>query len=236
MILAAAQIRPNEGKTKRNISDHCKMVKKAALHGASLILFPEMSLTGYTRQDAGKLAFSPEDPRLGRLRNLASKHSIIIIAGAPVAIESEIYIGAFILDPSGSVQIYTKQYLHSGEEQYFEASFERNPSISPEGEQIAFSICADIENPAHPESAAARGCTLYLTGIFYSPESMDHVHSMLSRYARKYSLKILMANFCGPCWGQLASEKSGYWDQEGNLIHSLNGEQPGLLLAEVNTR
>jgi len=206
------------------------------VRGASLILFPEMSLTSYLREDARHLAFHAVDPRLDRLRSLSAKYAISIIAGAPVAIQDKLFIGAFILDPSGSVRIYTKHHLHSGEEQFFESTPANNPMISLNGEKMAIGICADIENPAHPEAAAAAGCALYLAGIFYAPESMDYAHSLLSHYARQYSMKILMANFSGPCWGQMAGGKSAYWDPEGNLIHSLDSEKAGLLLVEIISR
>jgi predicted amidohydrolase len=122
MTIAAAQTIPNDGNIEANISDHCRLAEAAAKEGAQLILFPEMSLTGYQRERAGELAFFEHDARLQRLRNVATNRAITIVAGAPIRMVSGLHIGAFIIAPGKSVSVYTKQYLHDGEAAFFTTS------------------------------------------------------------------------------------------------------------------
>jgi predicted amidohydrolase len=64
MILASAQTKPKRGDIKENLLDHYRLIELASEKGADLIVFPEMSMSGYEREKAGTLAFSENDPRL----------------------------------------------------------------------------------------------------------------------------------------------------------------------------
>src|SRR6185312_5020539 len=125
--IAAAQTLPHSQNTEANLRDHCRLAELAAQHSAQLIIFPEMSLTGYQRELAGNMAFSENDGRLDPLKKIAALHNIIIVAGAPIKTDAHLYIGAFIISPGNSLSIYTKQFLHSGEEKFFEPCFDHNP-------------------------------------------------------------------------------------------------------------
>lgn len=168
MNLAAAQIQSYSKNIETNLQIHQNMINLAVDHDVDLILFPEMSLTGYFREGASEFAFSLNDSRLDTLRSLSTDHKMIVIAGAPIRIESKIYIGSFIIKPDGTSLIYTKQFLHPGEEECFNASFDYNPIIEFENERISPAICADIDNPQHPEEAGKSSTTIYVTSIFSS--------------------------------------------------------------------
>ena len=110
------------------------MLDRAAQRRADLIVFPEMSLTGYTRENAAALAFDVDDARLGPLKSATASHRIIAVAGAPIGLNGALYIGSFILFPDHSQSLYIKQFLHSGEELHFCSSFEHDPLIRSSGE------------------------------------------------------------------------------------------------------
>lgn len=232
MILAAAQIQSFRENISRNLEEHYRFIELAAQHKVDFITFPEMSLTGYERKLAVKQAFTPNDARLDQLKELALKYQMIIVAGAPIKIGSSLYIGSFIIKPDYSVLIYTKQFLHEGEEVYFESSFDYNPIIELKGEKISLAICADIENPLHPQNAANNKVSVYCPGIFYTPGGMEGVHEKLSGYAKKYNMNILMANFTGRSWDLDAGGKSAFWNQQGELISKLNNVDSALLVIE----
>jgi predicted amidohydrolase len=232
MIFASAQTTPVQGDIQKNLEDHYRLIKTAAENGAVLIVFPEMSITGYLRAKASRLALNENDPQLNGLRKLSAEHEMIIIAGAPVEHQMSMYIGSFIIFPNGAVSLYTKQFLHAGEERYFRASFEHDPRIEAGGERVSLAICADIDNPSHPENAFENGCTLYIPSIFFSTEGMDDAYTQLRGYAKKYSMNILMSNYCGETWGRTAGGESAFWSKDGNLVASLDGESTGLLIIE----
>lgn len=100
MILAAAQTKPTRGNIEANLLDHYRLIELAVQNKAQLIVFPELSISGYEREDAQKLTFKKEDSRLDHLRKLAVENNIIIVAGAPIQNGNQLYIGEFIISPN----------------------------------------------------------------------------------------------------------------------------------------
>jgi predicted amidohydrolase len=233
MIIAAAQTKPHDGRVEVNIRHHLQMADLAARKGVELLLFPEMSLTGYGREHAQEQNFSVKDARLQPLKEKATEHNMCIVAGAPIKIGSKLHIGAFIIHPGGDVRIYTKQYLHEGEEQFFCPCFDHNPKWELKGEHIAIAICADIDKEQHAADAAAAGATVYLASIFYTPEGLAEGYQHLGSYAQKYGMKVLMANYTGESYGMEAGGGSGYWNSEGTLVASLDNTGQELLIVEL---
>jgi len=232
MILASAQTSPKRYDISANLIDHYSLIELASKHGADLILFPELSITGYEREKAKELIFKKDDSELNELRKLSIKNQIIVIAGAPIQIRKDLYIGAFIIKPDDTVSIYTKQFLHTGEDIYFKSSFDYNPVIEIKNERISLAICADINNQKHPENAKMINTTIYLADIFFEPDDMDRAYKTLSSYAEKYSMNVLMSNYTGQSWGLDGGGQSGFWDKNDNLISNLNDTDSGLLLIE----
>jgi predicted amidohydrolase len=80
--LAVAQTVPVRGDVDANVAEHVRLV--AAREGARVIVFPELSLTGYELDLARDTAFSEKDPRLIPLLDLTSSCSMTVIVGEPV--------------------------------------------------------------------------------------------------------------------------------------------------------
>ncbi|MBJ7429308.1 MAG: carbon-nitrogen hydrolase family protein, partial [Bacteroidia bacterium] len=225
MKIAAAQIKPIENNTKENIKNHLRMIDEAAQQQVQLIVFPELSLTGYERELASELAFLEHDERLKVFLAKAKAHQMLIIAGAPIKINEQLFIGAFVFLPDGTQIIYTKQFLHGEEEKYFAPSFNYNPLIEFENEKISLAICADISNIQHPMNASKKQTTLYIASIFYTPNGIAEAYTQLSNYAKNYSMNILMANYCGASYNMAAAGQSACWNKEGKLIQQLNNTE-----------
>lgn len=232
MILAAAQTKPKRGNIDANLLDHYRLINLAVAHGAKLIIFPELSITGYEREDAAGLAFENNDIRLNHLKKLATDNNITIIAGAPIRIESKLFLGQFCIAPDNSVSIYTKQFLHTGEDIYFQSSFDYNPMLEIENERISCAICADIDNPEHAENASKKNSSTYIASIFFSPNGIMQGHQSLQNYASQYQMNVLMANFGGDSYGSSSGGRSAFWNSKGELIAQMEDSGSGLLLAQ----
>jgi len=232
MILAAAQTKPTRGNIDANLLDHYQFIELAVQNGAQLIAFPEMSITGYERENALELAFKKDDSRLNHLKKLAVENKIIIIAGAPVQIESQLFIGEFVISSNNSVAVYTKQFLHEGEDEFFQSSFNYNPMITIENKNISFAICADIDNPLHPENACKRETDIYVASIFFTPNGIPNAYRDLQSYAQKHKMNVLMSNFSGESWGYPSAGQSAFWNNKGELVGQMNDSDSGLLLVE----
>lgn len=232
MKIAAAQIQSCPGAIDFNLSEHLRCAKQAAHLGVELIVFPEMSLTGYVKPEAAELAFVPNDARLQALQDVAQQQNIIMIAGAPIRQNNQLYIGSFVLFPDRPSSFYTKRFVHHSEDLYFQSSFDYNPIIELHGQKMGLAICADINHPEHPQAIKDLDCTFYLPSIFDTVEAVKKAHRLLPQYARTHRMNVLMSNFYGNAGELTAGGRSAFWDQEGNLLQELSPDKGGLLVVE----
>jgi predicted amidohydrolase len=189
--IAAAQTIPRRGDVDANLEVHVQLVQIAAQEGARVIVFPELSLTGYELDLAEDLAFSERDPRLDPLVARASSCSTTLVVGAPVRVGPRLHIGAFNLSPEGSVELYTKHHLGafaadaspSGIVPPAEATVfhpgNRHPLVRFDGHTAAIAVCADASRPSHAKEAADRGARSYLASLFVIPSELEQETSRL---------------------------------------------------------
>ena len=119
MKICVAQTRPLKGDIQANIEVHLNFTKLAASNGAEVIIFSELSLTGYEPVLAEELATNAGDGRFEELQALSNNLGITIGAGVPLREESGISISMIFFRPDKEIQIYSKQYLHADEEPFF---------------------------------------------------------------------------------------------------------------------
>lgn len=224
--LAAAQTIPIRGDVDANIDEHIRLVHVAAEADANVVVFPELSLTGYELDLAAELAFSESDQRLDPLVKLARSHSMTLIVGAPVRIESRLYIGAFILTSDGAIDLYTKQHLGAfapsdnpgglvppAEATVFHPG-DRNPLVMIGGAPAAIAVCADVGRPEHAAAAAARGAKTYLASMFVIPSDLEKDLTRLRSYAERHSMAVVFSNYGGPSGGLPSGGRSAVWSAQ----------------------
>jgi predicted amidohydrolase len=71
-VIAVAQTDPLKGNAEANLQDHARFIRAAAKNCANIVIFPELSLTGYEPNLAEGLAMSIGDKRLYSLREPSS--------------------------------------------------------------------------------------------------------------------------------------------------------------------
>lgn len=240
--IAVAQTCPVKGDVPANVEEHLRLARVAAAEGAQVVLFPELSLTGYELDLANALAFAEDDPRLAPLREAAATHSTTLIVGAPVRIGPRLHIGAFLLFPDRTSAFYTKHHLGAfppsascdgivppAEATVFQPG-DRNPLLHFGGHVAAIAVCADIGRPSHPQQAADRGAKSYLASMFVIPSELDGEIAKLRRYAAKHSLLVAFANFGSPSGGLASAGQSAIWSETGELLVGLGPHGSGVAL------
>lgn len=119
MKIALAQMRSAAGNIEKNTLRHQEMIGEALKQDAEMIIFPELSLTGYEPRLAKSLAIYPEDPRLDVFQQTSDAGNIVIGLGAPTRHASGICISLLFFLPGQECRLYSKRYLHIDEEPYF---------------------------------------------------------------------------------------------------------------------
>ncbi len=109
MLAALVQYAPRLGDLRANLASHLQLIEQAIDGGAELVVFPELSLTGYTLRDlAGEMALRPDDARLQPFRDL-SQHLTIVVGGVEEGQRHGIFNAAFVFD-QGQVTTHRKVY------------------------------------------------------------------------------------------------------------------------------
>ena len=88
MKLALAQINTVLGDVEANLDKHMTLIRDARSQGADLLIFPELSLTGYVLQDlASAVAHrpTPDDPIFAPLLHMSKAE--IILAGHAAGVD-----------------------------------------------------------------------------------------------------------------------------------------------------
>ena len=233
-IYAIAQIQSIRENITQNIAKHIEFIRLAAENHAKIVVFPEMSLTGYERELAKAQCLSMEDERLEGLQKASDKYNIAVVAGGPLLLDNHLYIASWIFTPAQVPQIYTKKYLHPGEELYFEPGTEHDPSIDLDGESFSFAICYDIERDEHVACVAVKKVDFYTASIFYTPNGIEAGRGRLQKIAKENSLSVLMSNYVGEGYGLQAGGRSAVWSNSGELIISADTNSECLAVARNN--
>src|SRR6478609_2724495 len=143
MKICVAQTRPVKGDIPTNIEHHKRLIQLASSNGANLIIFPELSLTGYEPELAKELATDPADPRFEAFQKISDVELITIGVGMPLKTDPGILIGMILFQPNIPVQTYHKQYLHADEYPYFICG-PKQAGIWDKHNKIALAICYEL--------------------------------------------------------------------------------------------
>ena len=173
--LALAQISSKRENKEANLQKIEKLTLKAKYQGADLVIFPEMSLTGYVVLDqVYELAETVPGTSTKRIEALAKQTGMHVIFGMPELSEktqATVFNTAVFVGPKGLIGKYRKMYLptHSvfEEKRYFRPGYEPAAFQTDLG-NIGLSICYDIFFPEVYRLTRLKGAQL-LVCISASP-------------------------------------------------------------------
>lgn len=231
MKIALAQIKSVPGDVEANLLKHLAFIERAAIEASSMIIFPELSLTGYEPTLARELAFGEDDPRLNIFQQLSDDYRMVIGVGAPTWQEAGVCISLLLFQPMAARQVYSKKYLHQDEEAYF-VSGQNFTSLLVNGRKVALAICYELSILEHANEAMAQGAEIYLASVAKSASGVASAHQRLATIARENTIPVLMVNNVGPADDFVGAGNSAIWNKQGELTSQLDQEED-LLFAKL---
>ena len=234
MKIALAQTWPVKGDLLTNIGAHVYYVHKASEHGADIIFFSELSLTGYEPKLAHVLATTQDNPHFDIFQEEANRYQITICAGVPIKADDGIWIGMLIFSPYAPRRTYGKKYIHPSEEPFFVPG----PTVTPlevKGKRIAPAICYELSCEEHVKYAIKQGADLYVASVAKTTEGNERAYRDLSATAEEYGIPALLVNCIGEAHGGIKVGASAAWNASGELIDNMGDLEEGLLLYEMAT-
>ncbi|SIQ32871.1 carbon-nitrogen hydrolase family protein [Halanaerobium kushneri] len=178
--IALGQIEPSTLNKEDNFIKMKKYIDQAANQNVNLIIFPELSLTGYNCGDAFfEVAEEIPGPTVNEFEDIAKNNDIYIIWGMPEkGIEGVLYNDAVLVGPEGYIGKWRKHTLpgHATDKvgpgafpdrRYFRAG-SKSPIFKTKIGNIGMMVCYDIYFPEISRLLTLKGADL-LVGISGSP-------------------------------------------------------------------
>jgi predicted amidohydrolase len=194
---------------------------------ARVVVFPELSLTGY---ELDAPAISADDPRLAPLIAACAETGSLALAGAPVAGDAErVHIGMLACSGRGASIAYRKLWLGGAEAARFSPG-DCPVVLSVDGWRLGLAICKDTGIPQHAADTTALGIDVYVAGLVESAAETNNLDERAHRVTADHQVWVAFASCAGPTGGGYTATagRSGIWTPAGEII-ARAGTEPGAI-------
>jgi len=239
--VALAQLNPTVGDIRGNARKVSEGIARARDEGASLVVFPELALTGYPPEDL-LLKTSFLDAADAALQELAAQtQGIAAVVGYPEKAE-DVYNSAAVLADGEVVATYRKMYLPNygvfDEQRYFQSGAEA-AIVELNGVPIGLSICEDIWEPGPPAMTEALAGAQVILNVSASPYRRgvgERRERMLIQRAVDNLTAVVFVNTVGGQDELVFDGHSVAIDQDGQVIARAPQFEEALTLCTIDPR
>ena len=248
--IALLQMAPRLGLLEENLERHGTLIREARGGGADLVVFPELSLTGYLLQDLNsEVAMQRDDPRLVALAAEAPEVSVVL-GFVEESDDHRLFISAALLEGGAVRHVRRKVFLANyglfDERRFFGAGTQLRAVDSRLGVRLGISICEDFWHLPVPYLLALDGAQI-LINIASSPGrdiaavvegglgSADSWRTVMRAYAELTTCHVIFVNRVG------VEESVTFWggsqviDPAGKVVFEAPLLEEGLFVAEIDT-
>ena len=239
--VALAQMECVVGDKEANLAKMADMAREARREGASLVVFPELSLTGYLCRDLlYGLAEPVPGPSTERLAEVAKEEDIYMVFGLPEKSRisgSILFNTAVLVGPEGLVGFYRKMHLptHSvfEEKRYFRPGYGAEVFETRLG-RVGIMICYDVFFPEVARLLRLRGARLIVC-ISASPGvRRSFFEVLLSARALENTVYLAYVNLVGREDGLQFWGGSRLIAPTGSLLVKARYDEEDLVVGEVD--
>jgi NAD+ synthase (glutamine-hydrolysing) len=245
--LALAQINTVLGDVEANLEKHLEFIQEARSQKADLIVFPELSLTGYVLQDLVPVVAhrpTPDDPVFHRLLD-ASRDLDLVVGFVDEDARHRFYIAAAYLSQGEIVHVHRKVHLPTYtifDERRFLAAGDSFRAFDTRFGRAGLLICEDFWHASSPYLLWLDGADLLLLtsaspGRGVTDEhigSSEWVETIAKAYAGLFTVFVAHSNRVGfedglNFWGGATA-----YDPDGKLIAKGPYDEEALTYAELD--
>jgi predicted amidohydrolase len=247
MRAALAQIAPRLADVDANLALHERALRDAAAQGAELVVFPELSLTGYLLEEAvPDVATTLDGPRMSALRAL-SKTAAAVVGFVEEAPGGRFFNSAAFLDRGEIVHVHRKVFLPAhglfDEARHF-AHGERIRAFDTRFGRVGMLVCRDFWHlgPAYVLAAqdldvlcvASASPGRGASGAEGRFESATSVPLLGDVYARSFGVHVLHTNRVGVEDGVTFIGASEAYGPSGERLARAKDLDPDLVIVDAD--
>lgn len=224
------------GEIAANLENISRWAAKAGTRGAELVVFPELSITGFWLfRDAYTLAQPVPGPATDSLVEIAAQANLMISAGIVEECEGRFYNTQVIVSAAGLIGKYRKTHINPYESPYYSEG--NNLPVFDIGKaRVGISICNDNLYPENLTVLALKGAEILVMPFAYG--GSNHNQWLASTACAAYRTRgldlgcyVIAVNNAGPVptpHGDTYRYPGGAFisDPEGELVAQTEGMGP----------
>lgn len=239
MKVAAAQIACTLGDTAANTEKMCTFAQRAQAAGAQLIVFPEMSDTGYAMDVIREQARPWSEGAVPELQKMARQLSLAIISGVSEREGEAIYNSQVVIGAHGAiVGKYRKTHL------FAPAPIEEDKCFRPGKElvsvalgslKLGLTICYDLRFPEFYRAlATGQGTNAFVISSAWPFPRVEHQRILATARAIENQSYVVLANRVGKDAGVPFCGSSAVIDPSGVVVAGASADREELVVAEIS--
>ncbi|MFJ9842018.1 carbon-nitrogen hydrolase family protein [Kitasatospora sp. NPDC101155] len=234
MKIAAAQLTCVPADIPANVRQLVTLAGQARSQDAELIVFPELTLTGYELEATAAdpdLWVTADDARLDTLRSTG----IATVVNCAVPTDGpRPAIGTYVYGSDGElITTYLKQHLYENEQGIFTAG-DQDGRFELGGLRFALATCFDNHFPDLTARGAADGCHVHLASSLYG--TGNGIHERATVYpgiAKDTDTHVVLANHVGPSGPWTGCGGAALWAPGGALLTEADGHTTTVAVADI---
>lgn len=234
MKIALAQINPVVGGIDGNSRKIISIIKKAK---ADIVVFPELSITGYSPQDLILRHNFIEENEMALKKIIENTKDKVAVVGFIERVYESLYNSAAVIQNQQLIEIHHKiclpNYTIFDEKRWFKEGanatvFEFN------GRVIGLSICEDVWFPETAKKQKDKGADLAIniSASPYRRGKLEAIENVLKQRWEETKLPIIYVNQVGAQDGIVYYGHSMYF-KNGKVIRKCSDFEEGILVVEA---
>jgi predicted amidohydrolase len=237
--IAAAQISCVLGDVSANLRKIRDFAERAQSAGAELVVFPEMSDTGYAMSVIRKYATPWSKGAVPELQKIAQRLSLAIISGVSEKENDLIYNSQVAINAQGEIIAkYRKTHLFAPapiEEDKCCTAGDRLTSLTLGPFRFGLSICYDLRFPEiYRALAIEHGANVLINSSAWPFPRLEHLRVLATARAIENQSYLILANRVGRDNGAPFCGSSAVIDPYGVTIAAASADREELLVAELS--
>ena len=238
MKIAALQMSCTLGDREANLARIEQAAVDASQAQAKLLIAPELAVNGYGAGDAFEnLACPAEGEVAARLKAIAQRHGLAIIAGFAERDGDLVYNSALFVDGTGPSAVYRKSHLYGDyEKKHFRPEAPKSILFDLMGLRLGMLICYDVEFPENVRRLAREGVDLVVVPTALPKGSSGEFIANVMIRSRAFENQVFLAyvNHCGSDGAFNYAGQSAIVAPDGAFLAKATAKGEVLLYADID--
>ena len=235
--VAAVQMQPALLDVQQNLARVADWVRQAAAQGARLVVFPEVTLSGYaiTPDEAQAAAMPIPGPATDVVsRACAEADTHVVVGLLERDPEGTLFNASVLIGPRGLQAVYRKTHLpFLGIDRYLAAGDAFVPPVDTPAGRLGLLICYDLRFPEPIRVHALHGAQVIALSTAWPAAATLYPEFMARSRAAENRVTLIAANRVGEERGTRYLGRSLIVSPEGNVLAEAPPDREALLLAEI---